>query len=192
MENGSSIEMTPAPGNPQVEKRIAGSESRGLQELSRASSQTEERLNQFLTSIESLLSPSVMGHGVRRAEQVPARSRQPAGSRLRVGSMTNMPAPIADVERWERASVDFGSEELRIALLAGGERAQHVKCPKCESDNVRRSSPASFYESYMRFFFMSPYRCRKCMSRFYAKNGSDPKQRFRRLPSVLRASTAVN
>jgi transposase-like protein len=78
----------------------------------------------------------------------------------------------------------FGSEELRVALLAGGERSHHVKCPKCLSDDVRRTGPATLYESCMRLF-VSPYRCRKCLSRFYGIGSARNSTPLRRLLRML-------
>jgi hypothetical protein len=95
----------------------------------------------------------------------------------------NMPEPIGNVG-YHNALFAFGSEQLRVALLAGGNHAHCVKCPTCLSGNVRRASRATFYESCMRLFFLSPYRCRQCLFRFYAKTWV-PANQYRLFGRVL-------
>ena len=40
-----------------------------------------------------------------------------------------------------------------------------MKCPRCESENVRRSRRNPL--ARLALFFLLPYRCRDCETRFY-------------------------
>ena len=56
------------------------------------------------------------------------------------------------------AATDKTNMEWRNSMLP--------TCPKCRSENVRRSHRRSYEWPLMLFFL--PLRCRKCHSRFYA------------------------
>ncbi len=39
-------------------------------------------------------------------------------------------------------------------------------CPKCNSSDVRPSTPDGFYEYFLGLFFVRPVRCQRCLRRF--------------------------
>ena len=84
---------------------------------------------------------------------------------IELPSVIDMPQPMGNLKHLNSESLSFGAEELRVALLAGGKPASYVKCPNCLSSDVRRSTPATLREACM--LLRSPFRCRKCLSRFY-------------------------
>jgi hypothetical protein len=48
-------------------------------------------------------------------------------------------------------------------------------CPKCGSNDVRRSESEGFYAALQRAFGRLPFRCRSCRARFYRK-ATDPNE----------------
>jgi len=41
-------------------------------------------------------------------------------------------------------------------------------CPHCGWSNTRRSMRATLTDRFLRLFFLSPFRCRVCLKRFYS------------------------
>jgi hypothetical protein len=50
-------------------------------------------------------------------------------------------------------------------------------CPKCGWTNTRRSSRTKLADRVLKLFFLSPYRCRTCLNRFYSFNNSSSRNR---------------
>ena len=40
-------------------------------------------------------------------------------------------------------------------------------CPSCTSTDVRRANRVGMFESFLRLFFIAPFRCRSCRHKFY-------------------------
>jgi hypothetical protein len=57
-------------------------------------------------------------------------------------------------------------------LLVAARRGRRIPiCPICGRSKVHRSSPKSFVDHSVRMMALSPFRCRGCLTRFYAVKG---------------------
>ena len=49
-----------------------------------------------------------------------------------------------------------------------------LRCPKCGSNDIRRSKSDGFFAVIQRVFGRWPFRCRSCRSRFYRTADAPP------------------
>jgi hypothetical protein len=130
-------------------EQVSGIQMNTLGKLRESSAAAEKKVSVAVDSIEKSLSAAV-----------------PGGFKLEPSQYASQPAigyehpqfqiPAAPVEL-----VKAAPEELTEADWKDG------FCPHCTSKKIRRANRQGLLENILKFFFVSPYRCRACRRKFY-------------------------
>lgn len=77
---------------------------------------------------------------------------------------------LANIQQSTRATaqqIDHAVTAIDRALVPRASVPAAYMCWKCSSTDIRPSQPDGFWDGFLSLCFVRPFRCRKCLHRFY-------------------------